>query len=106
MAQATLTLNNVTYMGDGPFNGPALEFRFGDDPIGTASFTKSHQTVTFSSASETISGTDFIRVYQNGNPCRGMFVSAVSASTSGPGACECTAGVYGGGHLILSYTVS
>ncbi|MFG6104423.1 hypothetical protein U2F10_19325 [Leptothoe sp. EHU-05/26/07-4] len=103
---ATLTLNNVTYMGDGPFNGPALEFRHGDEPIGTASITQSHQTVTFSGASGSISGTDFIRVYQNGEPCRGMFISAVKASDSGPGACECTAGVYGGGHLILSYTVS
>ncbi|MGD1949230.1 MAG: hypothetical protein ACFB14_06250 [Leptolyngbyaceae cyanobacterium] len=104
---ATLTLNNVTYMGDGPFNGQKLEFRFGDEPIGTATFTKSHQTVTFSGASESINGTDFIRVYyETGGPCRGMFVSAASASTSGPGACECTAGVYGGGHLILAYTVS
>ena len=103
---ATLTLNDVTYMGDGPFNGPALEFRFGDDPIGTASITQSHDTVTFSNASESINGTDFIRVYQNGEPCRGMFVSSVRASKPGPGACECTAGVYGGGRLILSYTVS
>ena len=103
---ATLTLNTVTYMGDGPFNGAALEFRHGDKPIGTASITQSHQTVTFSSASGSIAGTDFIRVYQNGEPCRGMFVSAVKASDSGPGTCECTAGVYGGGHLILTYTVS
>ena len=103
---ATLTLNNVTFSGSGPFNGPALEFRHGDDPIGTATITQSDKTVTFSGASGIINGTDFIRVYQNGEPCRGMFVNAVSASSSGPGACECTAGVYGGGHLILSYTVS
>ena len=104
---ATLTLNNVTFMGNGPFDRPALEFRFGDDPIGTTSITQSPQTVTFSNASESINGTDFVRVYyQNDELCRGMFVSAVSATTSGPGTCECTAGVYGGGRLILSYTVS
>ena len=106
MAEGTLTLNTVTYMGDGPFGGPALDFRFGNETIGTASITQSHQTVTFSNTSKPINGIDFVRVYQNGEPCRGMFISAVSASNYGPGTCECTAGVYGGGHLILSYTVS
>ena len=104
---ATLTLNNVVYMGDGPFGGPALEFRHGNAPIGTASITQSHQTVTFRGASGTIHGTDFIRVhYQNEEFSRGMFISAVSDSDYGPGTCECTAAVYGGGHMILAYTVS
>ncbi|EKV02126.1 hypothetical protein Lepto7375DRAFT_4329 [Leptolyngbya sp. PCC 7375] len=104
---ATLTLNNVTFTGNGPFNGQVLEFRHGDEPIGTATIPQADQTVTFSGASGSISGIDFIKVYyQTGGPCRGTFVSAVKASSSGPGACECTAGVYGGGHLILSYTVS
>ena len=103
---ATLTLNNVTFSGSGPFNGPALEFRHGDDPSGTATITQSDKTVTFSGASGTINGTDFIRVYQNGEPCRGMFISAVKASDSGSGTCQATAAVYGGGMLTLAYTVS
>ena len=103
---ATLTLNEVTFMGKGPFNGPELEFRFGDEPIGTATITQADAPVTFSNASESINGTDFIRVYQDGDPCRGMFVNAVSASHSGPGDCQATAAVYGGGMLTLTYTVS
>ncbi|MFG6097839.1 hypothetical protein SPB21_21415 [Leptothoe sp. ISB3NOV94-8A] len=104
---ATLTLNNVTFTGgSGPFNGPALEFRFGNKLIGTATITQANTPVTFSGASGTIGGTEFLRVYQNGEPCRGMFVNAVSDSNSGPGTCEATAAVYGGGMLTVAYTVS
>ena len=104
---ATLTLNNVTFIGNGPFGGPALEFRFGDDPIGTATITQVNVPVTFSGASGRINGTDFIRVhYPNERFSRGMFVNAVSASNPGPGVATATAAVYGGGMLTLRYTVS
>lgn len=103
----TLTLNTVTFLGNGPFNGEVLEFRYGTVVIGTAVIPGFNTTVTFSGASKTVSGTDNLKVYyQTGGPSRGTFVSSIDTGKYGPGTIQATAAVYGAGMLTLSYTVS
>ena len=104
-AQAPIKLNSVSFTGDGPFDDQVLEFRIGDQVIGTATITEPGTSFPVSGGSGTIAGTDFVSIYQN-NEFRGTFITAVSNAKPGSGIIKATASVYGGGWLDLAYTVS
>ena len=107
MAQATLKLKKVKFIGDGPCGGSALDFRVGNQTIGSATITQPNTSVNFGGgASGTISGSCAIKAYQNG-ALRGSFAPGLNAGTSQPnGSSNATVGIFGGGKLRLEYSVT
>lgn len=107
MSQATLTLLQVQFVGNGPCSGPPLEFRVGTNSIGSAEITQPSSPVSFTPGSSgMIGGTCSIRAYQNG-ALRAQFSPGLNASTSQTNAqSQAMTAIFGGGKLYINYNVT